>query len=91
MNVRDERGNGRDQEKLSYREKANSTPRFSLLTIENYFNIHGIITEAPSENQMVFNIISFNIHNNSKSSNKWETGLRNLPRDLQSRQYVRWD
>lgn len=43
MNVRDERGNEEIKEKLSYRE----TPRFSLPTIENYFNIHGIITEAP--------------------------------------------
>ena len=50
------------KEKLSYREKANSTPRFSLLTIENYFNIHGIITEAPQRTEWFFNIISFNIH-----------------------------
>ena len=40
-------GNEEIKEKLSYREKATSTPRFSLPTIENYFNIHGIITEAP--------------------------------------------
>lgn len=66
------------KEKLSYREKANSTPRFSLLTIENYFNIHGIITEAPQRTKWFFNIISFNIHNNSKSSNKWGDRFKEL-------------
>lgn len=49
MNVRDERGNEEIKEKLSYREKANSTPRFSLPTIENYFNIHGLLLKPLRE------------------------------------------
>ena len=65
------------KEKLSYREKANSTTRFSLPTIGNYFNIHGIIIiilyyySIHQRTEWFFNIISFNIHNNSRSSNKW--------------------
>ena len=84
------------KEKLSYREKANSTTRFSLPNTENYFNIHGIIIILYYYIIFIRELNGFLILSLLISTitpevlTNGETGLSNLPRDLQSRQYVRW-